>query len=81
MPKIICNLLVQINTIRDLFEHQSDVYNEIQYYASYFKADSDSFEEWKRQINYYLKAYQINIEDILSLTFVKVTENDFFAEN
>ena len=78
-PKMICNLLIQIDTIKKVFENQSDVYNEIQYYASYFKPDVDIFEKWKQQMNYYLKGHQISIEEMLSMSFVKVTENDFFA--
>ena len=60
-----------MDTIRKVFENHSDVYNEIRYYASYFKPDVDIFEEWKQQMNHYLKAYQINIEDLLSMSFVK----------
>lgn len=78
-PKMICNLLIQIDTIKKVFENHSDVYNEIQYYASYFKPDVDIFEKWKQQMNYYLKGHQISIEEMLSMSFVKVTENDFFT--
>ena len=76
---MICNLLIQIDTIKKVFENHSDVYNEIQYYASYFKPDVDIFEKWKQQMNYYLKRHQISIEEMLSMSFVKVTENDFFT--
>lgn len=79
IPKIICNLLVQTETIRKVFENQSDVYQEIRYYASYFKSGTNVFDVWKQQMNYYLKAYHISIEEMLSLSFVKVVENDFFT--
>lgn len=80
LPKTICRLLVQMDTIRAVFETHSDVYHEIRYYASYFKPDADAFELWKQQINHYLKVHNICIEEMLSLSFVHATDNDFFTE-
>lgn len=80
MPKVICNLLIQLDTIRHVFETHSYPYEDIRYYSNYFRSDMDLFCSWKQSMNYYIKGYNIKIEDILQLKLLRCSDNKFHTE-
>ncbi|MBQ9666500.1 MAG: hypothetical protein IJV33_08505 [Bacteroidaceae bacterium] len=80
-PKVICNLLVQMDTIRNVFKNHSYPYEDIRYCSNYFRPNVDLFESWKQSMNHYIEGHGIKIEDILHLKFLQCTSNvDFYTE-
>lgn len=81
MPKIICNMLIQLETIRDVFENHSYPYEDIRYCSNYFRPNVDLYKSWKQNVNYFLSGYNIKIEDILKLKYLRCTsDNRFYTE-
>lgn len=82
MPKAICNLLIQMDTIRNVFKNHSYPYEDIRYCSNYFRPNVDLFESWKQIINHNIKSCGIRIEDLLQLKFLKCVSNiNFYTED
>lgn len=74
--KSLCEFLIAIDSLRDIFNERYDVYNEISYYSDYYSIGKDSYLEWKKVVNSYFTEIHLNIDKVMELTFVRVEGNN-----
>lgn len=83
VPKIICNLFSFVNDIRNVFTEHNGVYDEISYYADYYKSGEDLKVLWERCVQSHfdklLGKDRIQVRDLLRYRFDHATVNDFYG--
>lgn len=74
VPRVVCNFIKHIESIRKIFRSKSDVYMEIPYYASYCKDKGNPLDAWKTAVDKQLSDIKSTkvpfIEEILKMEFV-----------
>lgn len=84
VPKVVCNLFSFINDIRNVFAERCDVYDEIYYYADYYRPGEDPQILWEKTVQSYLDVLlgkgRIQIKLLLEYSFDHATKtNDFYG--
>lgn len=74
VPKILCNFIKHLKTIRKIFQLRSDVYDEISTYASYKGDKRTPYEAWKNAVKFFLSQIidtsKLSVDEILKMEYV-----------
>lgn len=73
--KSLCNFLMSIDSIRDVFYRKCDVYDEISYYSDYHSVGGEEYTEWSEAVDVYLKDVGLSVGNVMELTFEGIEEN------
>lgn len=83
IPKVVCNLFSFVNDIRYVFEEHEGIYDEISYYADYYKPGAELQTLWERNVQYYLDELlgkgRIQVKKLLECRFDHSSGNDYYG--